>query len=103
MKFLSIEYIKQHSRIDYDCEDSLLETYGDSAEETLTQYLNRGKRVEDMIESLREEYGQIPANIYHAALILVDHSYQHRSPASMQNLYTVPYSFDVLVKPYIIL
>ena len=39
MKYLSLEYIKQHSRIDYDCEDGLLEMYGDSAEETVAQYL----------------------------------------------------------------
>ena len=31
MKWLTIEYIKQHSRIDYDCEDELLELYGEAA------------------------------------------------------------------------
>ena len=35
MKWLKIDYIKQHSRIDYDCEDGLLELYGESAEETV--------------------------------------------------------------------
>ena len=100
MKFLSLEYIKQHSRIDFDCEDGLLELYGDSAEDTLAQYLNRGKTVEEMVESLKEEYGKIPANIYHAALMLVDVSYQYRSPISPTNVSVVPYTFDILVKPY---
>ena len=45
MKFLSLEYVKQHLRLDFDCEDSLLEMYADAAEETLAAYLNRGKTV----------------------------------------------------------
>ena len=100
MKYLSLEYIKQHSRIDYDCEDGLLEMYGDSAEETVAQYLNRGKTVDDMVADLKEVYGHIPAPIYHATLMLVDVSYQYRSPVSAQNMSVVPYTFDILVKPY---
>lgn len=94
MKWLSIDYIKQHSRIDYDCEDGLLEMYGDSAEDTVLNICNR------TYEDLVEVYGQIPAPLYHAALILVDTSYTQREAVSMQQLYTVPYGFDMLVKPY---
>ena len=100
MKFLSIEYIKQHLRIDDDCEDGLLELYGDSAEETMAQYVNRGKDADEMIASLTEQYGKIPAPIYQAALMLVDVSYQYRSPISPTNVSVVPYTFDILVKPY---
>ena len=53
MKYLTIQYIKEHSRIDYDCEDALLELYGDSAEETMASYLNRGKTVEEMVADLK--------------------------------------------------
>ena len=94
MKWLSIDYIKQHSRIDYDCEDGLLEMYGDSAEDTVLNICNR------TYDDLVEVYGQIPAPLYHAALILVDTSYTQRETVSMQQLYTVPYGFDMLVKPY---
>ena len=103
MEFLSVNYIKQHSRIDYDCEDSLLELYGDSAEETLAGYLNRGDGVDAMVTSLVEQYGKIPAPIYHAGLMLVELSYTQRGPVSMQQLYTIPYGFDKCVKPYMIL
>ena len=41
MKWLSIEFIKKHSRIDFDCEDDLLELYGDSAEETIMDITRR--------------------------------------------------------------
>lgn len=97
MKYLTLDYIKQHSRIDYCCEDELLELYANSAEDTVMNYLNRS------FEDLIEEYGQVPPAIMHATLMLVDVSYQYRSPISPQNLYTVPYTFDVLVKPYMIL
>jgi uncharacterized phage protein (predicted DNA packaging) len=101
MEFLKIEYVKQHSRIDYDCEDSLLELYANSAEENIAGILNRGKTVGQMVESLTEEYGAIPSAIYQAALMLVDISYQHRSPVESYNMSLVPYSFDLLIKPYI--
>ena len=100
MKFLTLEYVKQHLRLDFDCEDSMLELYADSAEETLAAYLNRGKTVQEMIDSLKEEYGVIPANIYKAALELVDSGYNHRSPSSPTQMYYVLYGFDALVKPY---
>ena len=41
MKFINLEYIKEHSRIDFDCEDSLLELYGEAAEETILNICNR--------------------------------------------------------------
>lgn len=100
MKYLTIEYIKQHSRIDYDCEDGLLEMYGDSAEDAMVQYLNRGKTVDEMVADLKAVYGHVPAPIYHATLMLVDQFYQHHSTASPTQMYYVLYGFDFLIKPY---
>lgn len=100
MKFLTINYIKQHSRVDFDCEDELLELYGDSAEETVAGILNRGNTVDECVESLKEQYGTVPANIYHAALMLVEIGYTQRGPVSQVNLYVVPYAFDMLIKNY---
>jgi hypothetical protein len=36
----------------------------------------------------------------HATLLLVDNSYEHRSPQSPQQMYYVGYGFDLMVKPY---
>ena len=96
MKWLTLERIKQQCRIepDFTEEDSLLEMYGESAEEVLLNHLNRS------YEDLMEVYGHIPAPLVHASLMLVDVSYQHRSPVSPQNMSIVPYTFDILVKPY---
>ena len=100
MKFLTLEYIKQHLRLDFDCEDGVLQMYADAAEATMANYLGRGKNAQEMVDSLMEEYGEIPAPIYQAALQLVDSSYQHRSPSSPTQMYYVLYGFDALVKPY---
>ena len=94
MKWLTIDYIKQHSRLDFSDEDSVLDLYGSAAEETVLNYLNR------TYQELLEQYGEVPAPIRQATLLLVDHSYTQRSPASAQNMSIVPYSFDILVKPF---
>ena len=95
MKFLTLDCIKHQLRIDGDSEAEILDMYGSSAEETLLNYCNR--TMEDIIE----EYGKMPAPLIHAALMLVDVSYQFRSPVSTQHLSVVPYTFDILVKPYV--
>ena len=100
MEYLTLEYIKKHSRIDFDCEDDLLERYGNSAENAMAQVLNRGKDATEMVASLTEDYGKVPDPIMHATLELVDASYQHRSPADAQQMYYVLYGFDFKVKPY---
>ena len=94
MKWLTIEWIKAHSRIDFDCEDDLLELYGESAEDTVLNVIARDYT--DVIET----YGEVPKPLFVASLMLVDVSYTQRSPISQQNMYAVPYAFDMMVKPY---
>ena len=79
MRILTLELIKAQCRIEPEMteEDALLELYGNAAEETVLNYCNRS------LESIYEEYGSIPAAITQGCL--------------------VPYTFDALVKPYMIL
>lgn len=97
MRWMTLEQIKAHSRIDFDVDDTLLELYADAAETTVLNVCNTS------YEAIMAKYGEMPAPIQQATLMLIDHSYQQRSPVSAQNLYTVPYTFDLLVKPYMIL
>ena len=96
MKWLTLNQIKAQLRIesDFTAEDTLLESYGEAAEETLLNYLNRP--YQDIIEC----YGRMPVTLIQASLMLVDTSYQYRSPVSVTNISVVPYTFDILVKPY---
>lgn len=97
MKWLKIDYIKQHSRIDFDCEDALLELYGESAEETVLEITRR--TYDEIVQKWGTKDKPVPAKIIHASLMLVEMSYTHRSVVSSQNLYYNK-AFDMLVKPY---
>lgn len=94
MKYLTISDIKQQLRIVFDDEDALLELYGASAEDTTLAYLNRS--YEDVIKT----YGEVPAPVRHATLLMVTNSYEHRSVATPQQMYYVLYGYDTLLKPY---
>ena len=96
MKWLTLEKIKEQCRIeaDFTLEDTLLTGYGNSAESTILNHLNR------TYHDVLEEYGQVPDDIVNASLMLVDVWYQHRSPVESLNMSIVPYSFDILIKPY---
>lgn len=96
MNIITLDEIKKQARIDGDYEDDLLAMYGESAEQTVLNLLGRS------FESLVEEFGEVPAPIHHACLMLTAHNYTHREPASPQNLYSVPYTIDALIKPYMI-
>ena len=98
MKFLTFEHIKAQLRLDNAQapeEHDLLELYGEAAEDMVLNTCNR------TITDIFEQYGMVPKALVQAGLMLVAQSYQHREPASPQNLSAVPYSFDLLLKPYI--
>ena len=94
MNYLTLAYIKAHSRIEYDGEDELLTLYGNAAEETVMNIC--GTTYQKMLQ----EYTTIPSAVMQATLMLVDLSYQQRSPVSPSSMYAVPYTFDLLIKPY---
>lgn len=96
MKWLTLSEIKQQLRIepDFTDDDALLTRYGNSAEATVLNIT--GRTYDDFIC----DYGEIPADIWEATVLLVTLSYENRSPVSMQNMYAIPYAFDAKVKPY---
>lgn len=101
MKFLSLEFLKAHARVDMSCDDALLEMYGDAAEQKIANLLNRGKTVQEMVDSLVAERGQIPADIYEAGCMLVAERFDQRNPASQFERHVAPYAIDMNLKPYI--
>ena len=95
MRYITLNDIKAHCRIDLEAEDSLLTIYGEAAEDTVLNYI--GMTYEEIIA----KYTTVPKPLVQATLMLVDTSYQYRSPISAQSISLVPYTFDLLVKPYI--
>lgn len=94
MNVVTLKQIKQNSRILSSEEDDLLEQAGDTAEAMVENMLNR------TYDSLVDEFGAMPAPIVRAILVLADHLYTYRSPASPGQVYNIPYSIDAMVKPY---
>jgi hypothetical protein len=97
MKYLTFEQIKAQLRLDdeqAELEKDLLEDYGEAAEDTVLNICNR------TLEDIIEQYGKVPAPIRRVTLLLVDNAYKERSPISPQSMSVVPYSFDIMLKPY---
>lgn len=96
MKWLTLESIKKQCRIEAGVtyEDTLLTDYGEAAEDTVLNVL--GKTYDEVIE----EYGVIPKPVQQASLMLVDLSYQHRTPDAITQLHDTR-AFDTLVSSYI--
>jgi len=98
MEYLTIDYIKKHSRVCCDCEDDVIDLYGTSAEDSVLDLLGC------TLDELKAAHGgEVPAKVIHATLLLTDNFYQHRSPTEQVTLSTVPYGFDMMLKPYMIL
>lgn len=100
MKWLTLEEIRQQLRIAEDCheEDALLVRYGNSAEAVV---LNMTGRTYDELKAMNPTgEDAIPADVWEATVMLVELSYQQRSPLTSQNLSIVPFAFDMKIKPY---
>ena len=97
MKYLSIDDIKVQLRLDFDCDDALLELCACGAENTILYLCNR------TYENLVGTYGEVPPAIRQLTLELVDIGYTHRSPVSPTNMSLVPYNFELLLYEYVAL
>ena len=100
MKFLTLEEIKQQLRIepDFTMEDKLLTRFGNSAEQTVLRLCNR--TLENIVAYFGTKDEPVPSDLIHAALLLVSQSYQYREAVSVQSLYSLPYAFDMKIKPF---
>ena len=97
MKFLTFDMIKVQLRLDDEqacMEHDLLCDYGEAAEDTVRNICNR------TLEDIFVQYGKVPASFRRVALMLVDNQYKERSSISPQNMSVVPYTFDLMLKPY---
>lgn len=97
MKWLSLNLVKQHLRIESSYEDDLLTMYAESAEDTVLN--TTGRTVEELVAM--GDGGNVPKPVIHASLLLVGVSYQYRTPITPTNLSYVDYSYNTMLKPYV--
>ena len=98
MKYLTLEYIKSHSRIDYDCENEIIDKYAAAAENSILRLLNR--TIDDLMEA---NGGEVPDEVMVATMELTDNLIRHRSPIEQTALSVVPYNFDLMLSPHVAL
>lgn len=100
MKWITLDDIKDQLRMesDYTDEDRKLERYGNSAEATILNLTGRTFEELKAMNPLGED--AIPPDVWEATILLVVVSYEQSSPVSQYQLYGVPYSFNLKIKPY---
>ena len=97
LKWLTIDAIHQHCRIDFNCEDAELEQMGIAAEQAILDLTRR------TYENFIDTYGRIPDPIFNASLLLVQNLYNNRDAADTQKKEAALYGFDLLLKNYMCL
>lgn len=97
LRWLSVDAIKTHSRIDFDCDVAELEQFGVEAEQAILDLTRR------TYENFVDTYGRIPDPIFNASLLLVQNLYNNRDAADSQKKEASLYGFDLLLKNYMVL
>ncbi|MDD7319401.1 MAG: head-tail connector protein [Prevotellaceae bacterium] len=95
MRFLTLDLIKKRLRIGNDFEDEVLELYGESAEKEALDYMQRS------LESLYDEFGEVPHDIILACLSRVATSYKYQEEITDRNLSRLPYMWEAKLTKYI--
>ena len=97
LKWLSIDAIHAHCRIDFNCEDAELEQMGITAEQAILDLTRR------TYENFIDTYGRIPDPIFNASLLLVQNLYNNRDAEEQRDSKEIAFGFQFLVKNYMCL
>ena len=97
LKWLSLDAIHQHTRMDFNCEDAELEQFGMAAEQAILDLTRR------TYENFIDTYGRIPDPIYNATLLLVQSLYKNRDAEEQRDSKEIAFGFSFMVKNYMYL
>ena len=97
LKWLNIDAIHQHCRIDFNCEDAELEQFGVAAEQAILDLTRR------TYENFIDTYGRIPDPIFNATLLLVQSLYKNRDAEEQRDSKEIAFGFSFMVKNYMVL
>ena len=97
LKWLSIDAIHAHCRIDFNCEDAELKQMGITAEQAILDLTRR------TYENFIDTYGRIPDPIFNASLLLVQSLYNNRDAEEQRDSKEIVFGFSFMVKNYMVL
>lgn len=93
MAYVTIDMAKRHLNVelDYSGDDELIQDYIEAAESVVSSDLN------ESLQDMENEEGNIPKHIRQAILLLVGHFYANREPVAFANVHEVPLSYKHLI------
>ena len=97
LKWLSLDAIHAHCRIDFNCEDAELEQMGITAEQAILDLTRR------TYENFIDTYGRIPDPIFNTSLLLVQSLYKNRDAEEQRDSKEIAFGFSFMVKNYMVL
>jgi hypothetical protein len=97
LKWLNLDAIHQHSRLDFNCEDAELLQMGMAAEQAILDLTRR------TYANFIDTYGRIPDPIFNASLLLVQSLYKNRDAEDQRDSKDIAFGFAFLVKNYMYL
>ena len=97
LKWLNLDAIHQHCRIDFNCEDAELEQMAMTAEQAILDLTRR------TYENFIDTYGRIPDPIFNASLLLVQSLYNNRDAEEQRDSKEIAFGFSFMVKNYMVL
>ena len=97
LKWLNLDAIHQHSRLDFNCEDAELLQMGMAAEQAILDLTRR------TYANFIDTYGRIPDPIFNASLLLVQSLYKNRDAEDQRDSKEIAFGFSFMVKNYMYL
>lgn len=97
LKWLTLDAIHQHCRIDFNCEDAELLQMGMTAEQFILDLTRR------TFANIIDTYGRIPDPLFNASLLMVQSLYKNRDAEEQRDSKQIAFGLEGMVKNYMCL
>lgn len=92
--YIDADDIKKHLNIDYDEDDGYLTQLVEAAESAIERF------IQQPLEKLEDENGDIPAALKHAVRLMVGGFYANREPVAFATATEIPFGLMFLIMQY---
>ena len=92
--YIEADDIKKHLNIDYDEDDGYLTKLVEAAESAIERF------IQQPLEKLEDENGDIPAALKHAVRLMVGGFYANREPVAFATATEIPFGLMFLIMQY---
>lgn len=92
--YIDADDIKKHLNIDYDEDNGYLTQLVEAAESAIERF------IQQPLEKLEDENGDIPAALKHAVRLMVGGFYANREPVAFATATEIPFGLIFLIMQY---